>query len=207
MAKGIELRTRPVGSYAMNAYVLVCPVTHVSVLVDPGDEPDVLTELLAGSTPVAILITHSHADHIGVLDEMKRRLNVPVMACDGPHAHGIAVEIDRKLRGGEEIAVGQHVVRAIATPGHTMDMLSFSLGDGRVLVGDTLFAGGPGRTWTADEFRRTLATLGNVILSWPDATECYPGHGPRFRLGAVRPAIEQFLGRDHGDFFGDASWE
>jgi glyoxylase-like metal-dependent hydrolase (beta-lactamase superfamily II) len=74
-------------------------------------------------------------------------------------------------------------------------------------VGDTIFAGGPGRTWSAADFQTTLRVLREVILRCPDDTVCYPGHGPEFRLGDKRTAIEAFLARDHGDFYGDASWE
>ena len=74
-------------------------------------------------------------------------------------------------------------------------------------LGDTLFAGGPGRTWSTDDFRTTLRTLRDVVLSWPDDAVCHPGHGPSFRLGDRRGAIEGFLARDHGEFRGDAEWE
>ncbi|MCB0000892.1 MAG: MBL fold metallo-hydrolase, partial [Anaerolineales bacterium] len=56
----LELRTRQVGPWGMNTYALVCPTTGHSVLIDPGDDPDDLEAMLAGSTPVAILLTHSH---------------------------------------------------------------------------------------------------------------------------------------------------
>jgi glyoxylase-like metal-dependent hydrolase (beta-lactamase superfamily II) len=52
-----------------------------------------------------------------------------------------------------------------------------------------------------------LKTLRNVVLPWPDETVCYPGHGPSFRLGDQRAAIEAFVGKDHGRFFGDAAWD
>jgi len=87
-------------------------------------------------------------------------------------------------------------------------MLCYAIeGDHRVIVGDTIFAGGPGHTQSAADFQTTLGTLRNVVLAWPDETICYPGHGPSFRIGDLRPAIEAFLDRDHGDFFGDATWE
>ena len=93
-------------------------------------------------------------------------------------------------------------------PGHIPDQICFHLeADPRVIVGDTLFDGGPGRTWSADAFRQTLDTLRRVVLPWPDDTLCYPGHGPGFRLGDRRAQIEAFLARDHGDFFGDATWD
>ena len=58
---------------------------------------------------------------------------------------------------------------------------------------------------TARLVQTTLRTLRDVILAWPDETICYPGHGPSFRMGDKRPAIEGFLAKDHGPFFGDAT--
>ncbi len=78
--------------------------------------------------------------------------------------------------------------------------------DHRIIVGDTIFEGGPGKTWSAAGFARTLQTLGTVVLAWPDETICYPGHGPDFRLGDRRALIETFLAKDHCAFFGDATW-
>lgn len=204
----MELRTREVGPWPMNTYVLVCPHTQASVLIDPGADPDTLQAMLGGTTPVAILLTHTHPDHVGALDEMRTLLNVPVMAHGGPHHNGMALAADRTLANGDTVTIGQHRLRAYATPGHIPDMLCFAIeGDHRVVVGDTIFAGGPGKTWSAADFKTTLAGLRNVVLKWPDDTVCYPGHGPSFRLGDLRPAIEAFVARDHGDFFGDATWE
>jgi glyoxylase-like metal-dependent hydrolase (beta-lactamase superfamily II) len=76
-----------------------------------------------------------------------------------------------------------------------------------VIVGDTIFEGGPGKTWSDADFRTTLDTLRTQILAWPDDTICYPGHGPHFRIGDLRGAIEAFVARDHGNFHGDATWE
>jgi hydroxyacylglutathione hydrolase len=204
----LELRTRAVGPWPMNTYVLVCPDTGHSVLIDPGAEPDTLRQLLAGSAPQAILLTHTHPDHIGALEEMRRELQVPLLAHPGPHVQGVALEIDRALTDGAVVTVGAHALTAVATPGHTADMLSFLLsGDTRAIVGDTIFDGGPGRTWSAADFQTTLRTLRDVILPWPDDMVCYPGHGEPFRLGDRRAAITSFVGRDHGDFYGDATWE
>jgi glyoxylase-like metal-dependent hydrolase (beta-lactamase superfamily II) len=92
------------------------------------------------------------------------------------------------------------------TPGHTADQMCIALDDARVIVGDTIFAGGPGKTWSVEGFRTTCQTLRKVILRWSDDTVCYPGHGSSFRLGDQRSAIEAFLRKDHGAFFGDATW-
>lgn len=204
----LELKTGAVGPWPMNAYVLVCPATRQSLLIDPGAEPETLLDLLAGTQPVGILLTHTHPDHLGALDEMRAWLKAPLMAHPGPHFEGMILEAERPLNHGDLVRVGEHSVRVYHTPGHIPDMLCFALeGDPRVVVGDTIFEGGPGKTWSVEDFRTTLRTLRQVILAWPDETVCYPGHGPHFRLGDRRAAIEAFLSKDHGDFFGDATWD
>lgn len=203
----MELRTRQVGPWSMNTYALVCPQTGQSVLIDPGDDPDALSEMLDGTIPVAILLTHTHPDHIGALAEMRRRLGVPLAAFDGPHLDGLVLDEEIRLRDGDRFAVGDHTLNVIHTPGHIPDQICFAVeGDNKIVVGDTIFDGGPGKTWSAGGFRQTLDTL-RVVLHWPDDTLCYPGHGPHFRLGDRRAQIEAFLARDHGDFFGDAAWD
>lgn len=199
----LEIRSSEVGPWPMNSYALVCPHTNQSVLIDPGADPDTLQAMLAGTTPVAIWITHSHPDHIGALDEMRARLGVPVWG----HAD-LPVQVDKTLSDGDRLTVGDHGVQVYATPGHTADMLTFLAPDASsAIVGDTLFEGGPGRTWSSAGFATTGDTLRNVVLQFPDDTVCYAGHGPSFRLGDIRPAIEEFLRRDHGDFHGDATWD
>lgn len=203
----LELRTRQVGPWSMNTYALVCPETGQSVLIDPGDDPDSLTEMLAGTSPIAILLTHTHPDHIGALDEMRRRLGVPLAVHSGEHNAGLVFNEDIQLRDGDRFSLGAHSLLVYHAPGHIPDQVCFYIdNDTRVIVGDTIFEGGPGKTWTAEQFRETLVTLREVVLSWPDDTVCYPGHGPHFRLGDRRAQIESFLARDHGAFFGDASW-
>ncbi|HRJ43104.1 MAG: MBL fold metallo-hydrolase [Caldilineaceae bacterium] len=204
----LTLITRQVGPWGMNTYALICPETGESVLIDPGADPDTLAEMLGNSTPTAILLTHTHGDHIGALDEMRQRLGVPVLAHPGPHVNDFAPQAARHLVTGDRVQVGNYSLGVQEAPGHCADQICFVLEDDyRVIVGDTIFAGGPGRTWSSEGFRTTLHTLQNVVLPWQDGMVCYPGHGPSFRLGDKRAAIEGFVAKDHGDFHGDATWE
>lgn len=206
MTDQLILKTASVGPWPMNAYALICPATGHSVLIDPGEEPDALSQMLTGTTPVAILLTHAHRDHIGVLEEMKARLQVPVYMHPADSPMGLTA--DHWLAGGDTVTVGRHTLQVIHTPGHTHGMITFMLPDRRAIVGDTIFKGGPGKTWAPHLFRTTLATMRDIVFQWPDETECFPGHGPSFRLGDERAAFEAFLQRRHpADLHGDVTWD
>src|ERR687886_686184 len=139
----LELRTRTVGPWPMNAYAFVCPHTHHSVLIDPGADPDGLMARLAATPPTAILLTHTHADHLGALDALRQQLAVPLLAHPGPHVDDRKLALDRPLGDGDDVAVGQGTLRVYATPGHTRDMLCFADPvSHQIVVGDTLFAWG-----------------------------------------------------------------
>jgi glyoxylase-like metal-dependent hydrolase (beta-lactamase superfamily II) len=204
----LKIRIKPVGLWAVNAYVLVCSESRKSVLIDPGAEPDALDGLLAKTDPVAILLTHTHSDHIGALAEMRKRLKVPIIAHSGPHVDIVNLDAECWVAHGDRVKVGNHQLDVYHTPGHTPDQICLVNEDQHfAVVGDTIFDGGPGRTWSSKGFQSTLKTLRNIILSWSDETVCYPGHGPSFCLGDKRKDIKKFLDKNHGSFFGDATWD
>ena len=206
--QALKLRTSEVGPWPMNSYALICPETGQSVLIDPGADPDDLEKMIIDSTPVAILLTHSHADHIGALAQMRQRLDVPLMAFAGHHEGDLALNAEYHLDSGDTVELGHYLLDVYYTPGHISDQICFLLHDDhRAIVGDTIFEGGPGKTWTVEGFQQTLNTLHDIVLKWPDDTVCFPGHGPSFRLGNQRPFINAFLAKDHGKFFGDATWD
>ena len=146
-------------------------------------------------------------DHIEALDEMRARLQVPVMAHPGEHFSDPKADV--WLNDGDRVIVGNHAARIHYGPGHIGDHIAYAIeNDNRIIVGDIVFEGGPGKTWSAEGFQTTLQTLRDVVLQWPDESVCYPGHGPNFVLGDQRAAIKAFLAKEHpADFFGDATWD
>ena len=207
MPTSLELRTRQVGPLQHERIRARLPVTRQSVLIDPGDDPDALQEMLKDTRPIAILLTHTHSDHVGALKAMRARLKVSLLLHRGPHAAGFMTEANNWVEDGDTLQVGEQTLRVFFTPGHTADQVCYAIEeDSRVIVGDTIFDGGPGKTWSGEGFQTTLKTLREVILRWSDETVCYPGHGAAFRLGDKRRDIEAFVSKDHGEFFGDATW-
>ena len=203
----LELKTDQVGPWKMNSYALLDFDSNQSILFDPGGDPDKLLAMLGDSTPIAIILTHTHVDHVMALDEMREKLGVPVMLHPGAVDNGEKVEGDRWLEDGDTVQLGAHTLRAVYAPGHISNHIALQIeGDDRIIVGDVIFEGGPGKTWSVECFNTTLETLRSIVLAWPDNTICHPGHGPIFRLGDIRADVEAFLAKDHGDFFGDAEW-
>lgn len=204
----LKIKAAQVGPWGLNAYALVCSETRQSALIDPGADPEALEALLAKSVPIAIILTHTHSDHTGALTDMRRRMRVPLMVHPGSAAVNAHLDAEKWLAHGDLIHIGNQRVKVCHTPGHCEDQISL-LNERHhyAVVGDTIFEGGPGKTWSEQTFRMTLKTLQNVVLSWPRETVCYPGHGNSFRLGDIRRDIEAFIAKDHGGFFGDATWD
>ena len=198
--------TREVGPWPMNVYLVVCEQTGGSAIIDPGADAQEILRLAEGTRVEKILVTHGHEDHVGALQDVKAATGAPV--CMHPaEAEHFGLACDHPLRDGERIVVGSATMRAIHTPGHTPGMVCFDLGDGRVLVGDTLFVGGPGKTWSADGFSTTMHTMQEIVFNWPDETLFYPGHGPSGVIGEERPAFDAFVARGWpADLYGDVAW-
>ena len=106
-AVAVELRSEVVGPWGLNSYALICPDTRESLLIDPGADPDTLMHMVSGSQPQAIVITHSHADHIGALQEMRSRLSVPVLAHGGLAPASSPVRADEWLSDDQVINLGR----------------------------------------------------------------------------------------------------
>ena len=202
----LRLIEKAVGPWPMNVYVFIDKGTNTSAIIDPGAEAESILSLVGGTRIAAILITHGHADHVGALGEIKAGTNAPVYI-NQLDAEGFNLEFDIPLLDGQIIPIGDQQVRAIHTPGHTPGMTCLDLGGGRILVGDTIFVGGPGKTWSKKDFSTTMRTMQEIVFTWPDKTRFYPGHGPSGEIGQERSAFEAFLGRGWSrKLYGDVVW-
>lgn len=147
-----------------------------AVIVDPGDESPVLNWLKAQEIGLAsILITHHHWDHTDGLLPLLEHFKVPVYGPANPKIKGISV----KLSEGDIFTPAglETEFKVIATPGHTLDHLSFYAADaepGLLFCGDTLFSAGCGRMFegTAEQFYTSLRKLAEL----PAATRVYCTH-------------------------------
>ncbi|MDQ3985259.1 MAG: MBL fold metallo-hydrolase [Actinomycetota bacterium] len=186
------VRKLEVGSMENNTYVLECPETHESLIVDGCFEADKIVEGADGTNVVGILQTHGHMDHVQALPELKKELGVPVMAHPGDT---YPVEIDRELRDGDEIPFGNKKAKVIHTPGHTPGGSCFLIGK-HLISGDTLFPGGPGNTQgDSDLFETIIGSVRDKLFVLPDETVVYPGHGADTTIGKERPQLQEWIDR------------
>lgn len=191
----------------MNGYVVTCEESGTSAIVDPGAEPEAFLEALSGTRVSKIILTHAHPDHIGALAEVKNATKAPVFLHPAEREK-FGLDYDVSMHGGDNLRIGECKVWTIHTPGHTPGMISVDIGENRIIVGDTLFVNGPGRTWSARDFETTMRTMQNIVFRWPDATRFYPGHGESATIGEERPRFEEFVARGWAaGTQGDVSWE
>ncbi len=203
----LELIPLTVGPWPMNMYILICPETQRGAIIDPGAEAERILETVGDARVDKILLTHAHPDHVGALEAVRQATNAAVYLHPAEHEK-FGVAYDRPLGDGDLIEIGNHTVRAIHTPGHTPGMVCFDIGENRIIVGDTIFVGGPGHTWSHEDFLTTIKTMRNVVFQWPDETQFFPGHGPSGKIGDERPKFEAFLSRGWPDgMMGDVLWE
>jgi len=201
------LKSLQVGPYGMNTYGVIDPDTATSVIVDPGGDPDSILAMVKGTEVDKILVTHGHHDHVLALDQIKAATQAPVYL-HPTDAAKFSIDYDHPLRDGQTIPLGKLSLNVIHVPGHTPGQSCFALGDGRVLVGDTIFVGGPGRTDSYEDFLITLRSMREIVFQWPDATHFYPGHGPSGQIGIERPDFEAFLETGWPDgLHGDITWK
>ena len=200
------IKAGPLGPYDNNAYVIVDAATKRSIVVDAPIGSERTVEAARGTDVQMIIVTHRHRDHWAEIDVLKERLAAPVFCHDGDRAP-YAEKVFDTLGDGAEIPVGETVVRVIHTPGHTPGSICL-LVDGVLISGDTLFPGGPGHSDNPDALRQLVRSIASKLLTLPEDTAVYPGHGDNTTIGAAKREHAAFASKPHADdLCGDVSWE
>lgn len=201
----IRLDKLQLGPFGTNAYILVCQKTGDSLLVDAPAEPDKIIRSLAGTSPRYILLTHDHMDHVGALAEVRSRLKVP-LATHPADSGKLGPPPEIPLKDGDIITLGNIKLEVLHTPGHTPGSLCFRTGK-HLLSGDTLFPGGPGKSWSPGAFKQIVESIVGKIFTLPDDTFVYPGHGDNTVLKDEKEAYAVFASRPHApELCGDVLW-
>lgn len=199
----MELLHTVVGPIATNVYVLGDERTREAIAFDTAT-PCVawVTERLAtrGWTLKLIVSSHRHWDHIGdnaaVMAATDAGLAAHVLDAPGirePHTMGAPFPIPSsvpavELAEGDHIAFGEVRLEVLHTPGHTPGSVCLlARGEGLLLSGDTLFAGGWGRVDLEGGSPEAMAASIARLTVLPDATRVLPGHGPATTIGRERP--------------------
>lgn len=172
--------------FVMNCYLLICTATREAVIFDPGDEPDRILQVVheTGVKPILILLTHGHGDHVGALTTVKQQTGVKAYIHEGDRSlvGGLADLIDGWVHEGMEFECGKLRIGLRRTPGHTPGGVSYIV-PGAAFVGDALFAGSAGRVRGRENYRMALDMIRRSILSFPEDTLIFPGHGPVTTVG------------------------
>ncbi len=197
----MNIETRTTGYLEENCYFVSNPVTHQTVVIDPGDDAQQLIARLRelGTTVVAYLLTHGHVDHISALAELSATYSAPIYlhAQDASWCFTARNELAGfynapKTPKGPMVPVTESSLLELAgaqwsvveTPGHTPGGICWKLEENNALFsGDTLFRGSAGRTDLPGGDPRSLTRSLRKLATLPDDLTVYPGHGDATTIG------------------------
>jgi hydroxyacylglutathione hydrolase len=207
----MDVRMLTVGPVAENCFVFHADGGDQALIVDPGDEaPRILAAVdELGAEVEAILLTHTHFDHIGAVAPVAKATGAPVWCPEievpvladvnsyvpwpefGPFED---YDADHTLAGGEKLELAGFEIDVVFTPGHSPGHVTYSIPAEQVLFsGDVLFQGSVGRTDLPGGDTQTLMdSIAKLLETHPDETVVYPGHMGQTTLGAER-ATNPFL--------------
>jgi len=191
-----------VGPFGSNCYIVGSESNKEGMIIDPGDEAEVILERVKdlGLEIRSIILTHGHIDHIGALKEVKEATGAEVAIhtdeADSLQEQPLSTMLglsyptplppDRSLQDGDSIDIGDLHFLVLHTPGHTKGGICL-LGEGVIFSGDTLFNYGIGRTdLPGGNYSQLMNSIHTRLMTLPDDTIVYPGHGPEATIGAER---------------------
>jgi hydroxyacylglutathione hydrolase len=213
----MDVRSFTVGPVQENTYIVRRDGAAQAVIVDPGDEAPRLLHALdeLGVTLEAILLTHTHFDHIGAVADVAEATGAPVWCPElelavmrDPNAHmRMAMfgpfrgwEPEHSVAGGERLDLAGLEIDVVFTPGHSIGHVTYAIADEAALFsGDVLFEDSVGRVDLPGGDWPTLErSIGSLLDAYPDETHVYPGHMAQTTLGRERahnPFLQQLAGR------------
>ena len=176
------------GEIQENCYVIMDEETKQGFMVDPGDEGSRIAELVdwLGVNLQYIILTHGHFDHVGAVEYIADKYNVPfyMSEIDEKWAEKVPTlftklrKADGYLKDGDTLNCGNKEIKVYATPGHTEGGLSFLVED-YLFTGDTLFRASIGRTdFPGGNFDKIIESIKTKLLCLSDEIVVCPGHGP-----------------------------
>jgi len=191
-----------VGPLEANCFIIGDERSGRAIIVDPGDEPDRIMNVVGekGLSVDYLVCTHAHFDHVGAVPDIKKEtgakivvhkdeLEIYLAARDMAAFWGYDIEPlpgpDLLVEDGDEIRSGALVFKVLHTPGHSPGSICL-FGESVVITGDTLFAGSVGRTDFHGGDMNKLRQSFERLLSLPPDTEVLAGHGPESTIGRER---------------------
>jgi hydroxyacylglutathione hydrolase len=202
-----------VGQLEVNCYIASDEKTLEAVIVDPGDEFERIAGLIdsVGVTPVTILFTHAHYDHICASKELQDRYECPFVMHEEEKttyemtkrmclAWGYEPEDfpppDMTVKNGDKIRLGEVCLEVVHTPGHSPGSICI-YGERFLFSGDTLFRGSVGRTDLPGGSTEKLIRSLKSLVTLPPDTRVLCGHGEETTLreeSSDNPFIVRWLG-------------
>jgi hydroxyacylglutathione hydrolase len=202
----LEVRLFSGGPFAENGYLLRCRATGEAAVVDPGYPGGKMAGAIRdeGLPVVAVYLTHAHLDHVEGIPRIREVTDAPIhlhpadrllydRAGDQAAAFGMSLPgplppPDRELVPGTLVPVGEVEMEVRFTPGHAPGHVIFNVPSaGLALVGDVVFAGSIGRTdLPGGDMQQLLASIREQVLTLPDETVLFTGHGPETTVGRER---------------------
>jgi glyoxylase-like metal-dependent hydrolase (beta-lactamase superfamily II) len=208
----LKIDHRTVGAFEENCYLVSDKDSGRGALIDPGDEGELIVDMVnrSGVRLEAIWLTHAHVDHIGAVAEVRRHFDVPVflhpldlpyytrLSARAAEMYGIPFEQpdgpDRELADGDVVTCGALRFTVMHVPGHAPGLVSFN-GHGVAFGGDLLFAGSIGRTDLPLGSPAAMDASLERFATLPDDTVVYPGHGPKTTLAREKQSNPFLTGR------------